>query len=211
MFSLRQFLGDLVGVNRRQEASVFPVPLVSVSSTSAMSLLYECVNTVIAGECWGDPLWIRVLSPARGLVPGPHQQMQTPLELRFPPGKLPGLALWTCQQLDTAVARTSAASGSSDKRCTPTSETVFLSILEQASGCFPCGVLYRSCSQEGPWRAPACPSHTTLLEPVSCGSLVPAALFPVGGQREVVAGGFSVSLAIPAQSLDCSSETHGQL
>lgn len=86
--------------------------------------------------------------------------MQTPLELRFPLGKLPGLVLWTCQQLDTAVARTFAASGSIDKRCTATSKTVFLSILEQASGCFSCGVLHRSCSQEGPWRVPVCPPHT---------------------------------------------------
>lgn len=160
VFSSRQFPGGLVGGEREAGSLHLLRSSVSVSSTSAMSLLYECVNTVIAGERWGDLLWIRVLSPARGLVPGPHQQVQTPLELRFSPGKLPGLALWTCQRLDTAVARTSAVSGSSDKRCTPTRETVFLSILEQASGCFLCGVLYRSCSQEGPWRVPACPPHT---------------------------------------------------
>ena len=55
------------------------------------------------------------------------------------------------------------------------------------------------------------PFSYSLLEPVSCGSLVPEAQFPIGGQREVVAQGYSVSLAVPAQSLGCSSEIHKQL
>lgn len=70
VFSSRQFPGGLVGGEREAGSLHLLHSSVSVSSTSAMSLLYECVNTVIAGECWGDLLWIRVLSPARGWSQG---------------------------------------------------------------------------------------------------------------------------------------------
>lgn len=80
------------------------------------------------------------------------------------------------------MARTFAASGSIDKRCTATSKTVFLSILGQASGCFSCSVLHRSCSQEVLGGYLYALPHN-LLEHVSCRSLVPAAPFPRGGKR----------------------------
>lgn len=57
-------------------------------------------------------------------------------------------------------------------------------------------------------RVPVCPPHN-LLEHVSCGSLVPAAPFPRGGKREVVAEDSVSHWAVPARSLGCSSETHG--
>lgn len=44
--------------------SLLPASLSSSLSTSAMSLLYECVNTVIAGELWRSLLNL-VVSPAR--------------------------------------------------------------------------------------------------------------------------------------------------
>lgn len=44
--------------------SLLPASLSSSLSTSAMSLLYECVNTVIAGELWCSLLNL-VVSAAR--------------------------------------------------------------------------------------------------------------------------------------------------